>query len=378
MIMQKILIIDDEVSNLGAIAKLITEVRDKYEIYQTVNSHIALWTAIEKLPDLIMLDWNMPDVSCVELINKFKTHVATQNTPIIILTEHDVLFTEIEEALHAGAIDYLRKPIDPMELLTRINAGLKLSRLYQAIKRSEVALQRQRLQMEELAREQNHLMAIVSHDLRSPLNKALGLLQFLPLDGVLNETQTTYMHMIEKVLESGRKLIDDILIINAQEADIGGLEINTIDMSIWVKQLLDDFKPIAEKKNIALHFTAHNACIIASNEDYLLRIIDNLLSNAIKFSYPETNVHVDMSMQDGRFYLAVKDEGQGMSTQDQQLMFKKFQKLSAKPTGNEQSTGLGLSIIKTLVNQLQGDIRVKSELGKGTTFTVSLPTETTF
>ncbi len=371
--MQKILIIDDEVSNLISIATLITEVRDKYEIYQTANSKDAIWIATEKKPDLIMLDWSMPDVNCIDVINKFKTNITTQNTPIILLTEIAVSVSEIDLAFQAGATDYLHKPINQMELLARVNAGLKLSRLYQAVKRSEAALQRQRQQLDDLSREQNHLMTIVSHDLRSPLNKALGLIQFLPYDGDINEAQKQCINMIEKVLEEGRKLIDDILIINAQEADAGGLEIKTIDMNIWTLSLIEHFKPIADKKSIAIHFEAVKPCVIKSNEGNLMRIVDNLLSNAIKFSHPNTNVYVLLQIEDNRCQLSVKDEGQGMSEQDQQLMFKKFQKLSAKPTGNEASTGLGLSIIKALVNQLQGDILVKSELDKGTTFTISLP-----
>jgi signal transduction histidine kinase len=374
--MQKILIIDNDVSHLAKLGNLITEVREKSEVYQTANGQNALWTAVEKQPDLIMLSWNITDMNCLELIHKFKGNITTQNTPIIILTEEYVSLSEIEDALQAGAIDYLRKPIDQMELLARVNSGLKLSRLYQAIKRSEQALQRQRAQLDELLREQNHLLAIVSHDLRSPLNKALGLMQFLPYDGVLNEAQKMSINMIEKVLEGGRKLIDDILIINAKEADVGIIETQKIDMVVWLQNIVNTFKPHADHKSITLHLSAPPECIIHSNEENLGRIIDNLLSNAIKFSYPQKNVYITLenSFDATRVELSVKDEGQGMSEQDQQLMFKKFQKLSAKPTGNEHSTGLGLSIIKTLVTQLHGDIRVKSELGKGTTFTISLPT----
>lgn len=371
--MHKILIVDDEVNNLRAITDLIMAVREKSEIYQTANSYDAIWKATEKQPDLIMLDWSMPDATCVELIHKFKTTVETQNTPIIILTDNTVSLAEIEDAIQAGAVDYLRKPIDEMELLARVNAGLKLSRLYQAIRKSEVALQRQRLQLEDLSREQNELMAIVSHDLRSPLNKALGLLQFIPLDGELNDAQKTDIKMIENVLEGGRKLIDDILTINAKEADMGKLDTKEIDIVAWLKNLIADFEPTAMKKDIKIHIETPEECTIESNEENLNRILDNLLSNAIKFSYPHKNVYVTLTLQEDRLAMSVKDEGQGISTDDQKLMFKKFQKLNAKPTGGEQSTGLGLSIIKTLVTQLKGDIRVKSEVGKGTTFIITLP-----
>lgn len=371
--MQKILIIDDEVHNLRIITELIMAVREKSEIYQTANSPDALWKATEKQPDLIMLDWSMPDITCVELINKFKTTLETQNTPIIILTDVSVSLTEIEEALQAGAIDYLRKPIDEMELLARVNAGLKLSRLYQAIRKSEQMLHRQRQRLDDLSREQNQLMAIVSHDLRSPLNKALGLLQFLPLEGDLNEAQRADMKMIENVLEGGRKLIDDLLTISVKEADMSKLEMRQIDITDWAKDMIATFIPTAEKKNIKLHLKAPEVCLLQSNEENLNRILDNLLSNAIKFSYPEKNIYLDIEVKDDRLCLSVRDEGQGISSEDQKLMFRKFQKLQAKPTGDEQSTGLGLSIIKTLVTQLQGEIRVQSEVGVGTTFHILLP-----
>ncbi len=376
--MQKILIVDDEINNLRVITNLILAVREKSEIYQTANSHDAIWKATEKEPDLILLDWSMPDLTCIELINRFKTTVETQNTPIIILTDAHILPVEIEEALQAGAVDYLTKPIDEMELLARVNAGLKLSRLYQAIRKSEAAIQRQRIQLEELSREQNYLLAIVSHDLRSPLNKALGLLQFLPLDGTLNDAQRTDMEMIANVLEDGRKLIDDILTINAKEADMEKIKFQNIDLVDWLKDMVADFVPSAEKKNIQLHLETPETCPLQSNRENLTRILDNLLSNALKFSYPNRNIYITLQIHTENIQLSVRDEGQGISENDQKLMFRKFQKLQAKPTGGESSTGLGLSIIKTLVNQLQGEIAVQSEVGKGTNFVITLPAHVEF
>jgi len=105
----------------------------------------------------------------------------------------------------------------------------------------------------------------------------------------------------------------------------------------------------------------------------LCRILDNLLTNAMKFSENGKTIHLNIWEENKKIYFSIKDEGPGISEEDQKKMFKKFQKLGAQPTAGESSTGLGLSIIKALVGKLSGQIEVKSQLGKGSEFIIILP-----
>jgi signal transduction histidine kinase len=373
--MHKILLIDDELTHIQTIARHLEEVKDRYEFALTVNSELAIKITLEKTPDLIIMDWGMPQVNGKALISYFKNQITTQNLPIIILTEADLSTEELERALRAGAMDYLRKPVVKTELLARINAGIKLSKLYQTIQKGEKALSNQRTKLEEMTQAQNHLMSIVAHDLKAPLNKVLGLVQLMPMVGELNHEQQSYVQMINKVVEGGRKLIDDILIINSYESSFETISPEKINMVDFLQEILKTFEQTANTKNIQLHLaTPEEPVEIEGEADSLSRIFDNLLSNALKFTYRDKSIYINIeSINQIGIVISIKDEGQGISAEDQKKMFRKFQKLSARPTGGESSTGLGLSIIKVLVEKLGGKIDFESAVGKGTTFYVHLP-----
>ena len=111
---------------------------------------------------------------------------------------------------------------------------------------------------------------------------------------------------------------------------------------------------------------------ITTNKDLLSRILDNLLTNAIKFCAKGKTIDFSIWQENEIIKFAIKDEGPGISDEDQKKMYKKFQKLSARPTGGESSNGLGLSIVKVLVDKLDGNIEVNSQLGKGSEFIIKL------
>jgi len=106
----------------------------------------------------------------------------------------------------------------------------------------------------------------------------------------------------------------------------------------------------------------------------ILRILDNLISNAIKFSYKGKNIFIKAELIGLELHMIIKDQGQGMTNQDLQKVFQKFQRLSAVATNNEVSSGLGLTIVKSIVDNLKGEITVSSELNVGTSFLVKIPT----
>jgi signal transduction histidine kinase len=132
---------------------------------------------------------------------------------------------------------------------------------------------------------------------------------------------------------------------------------------------------VADKKQIQLHVQTPEEIIIESDKLYLLRIIENLLGNAIKFSPKGKNVWVTVTGEPFGAIITVKDEGPGISEEDQKNLYQNYMRLSARPTGGESSTGLGLSIVKEIVDKMKGNIRCESKLGEGTSFSISLPKE---
>lgn len=233
------------------------------------------------------------------------------------------------------------------------------------------------IRLEDLDREKNSLMNIVAHDLKAPLNKVVGAAQLLPNLGELNEDQTEFVGMIKKVAFEGKKFIEDLLDINAiEQQKPEAIHWEKIPLKSFISSAIIGYKQQADGKKIELHFNAQlDGTEIDADRSYLNRIIDNLVSNAIKFSPQEKNIFITATENNQNVSISIKDEGPGISPEDQKKMFKKFQKLSARPTAGESSTGLGLSIIKTLVERLNGEISVSSQLGQGTEFTVVLPKE---
>ncbi|MGB3180187.1 MAG: HAMP domain-containing sensor histidine kinase [Cyclobacteriaceae bacterium] len=228
--------------------------------------------------------------------------------------------------------------------------------------------------MSELYNEHKSLVSVVAHDLKSPLNKIQGLTNILEMSGPLNEDQKDAINKIYHVVDGGRSLISDLnSLIYFEDHDVRA-SYKPVHLKPYVDNLLMEHESYAWKKGIKLDYY-ENDCdfTVTTDEKFLTRILDNLISNAIKFSYPDSVVYISCYRNKGTFGLQVIDEGPGISQTDLQQLYKKFKKLSAKPTGGETSTGLGLSIVKTLVLKLQGDISVDSKEGKGTKFTVVFP-----
>jgi signal transduction histidine kinase len=244
----------------------------------------------------------------------------------------------------------------------------------QKIQRQNEVLVAQNEKLYDLNVEKDGLISVVAHDLRSPLNRIKGLVQLTRMEGKLLKEQDEYLQITEKVCQNGIELIKDLLLINNIENENSSVNSKIINFYELMQDVMDSYKGQAQQKNIQIVYK--NPIKInnfSTDEGFLRRILDNLLSNAIKFSMPNTTILLIVYAEDASVKISVKDEGLGMSEIDKTKLFKKFQKLSAKPTAGEDSTGLGLSIVKALVEKLQGTITVDSKLQEGTEFTVILP-----
>lgn len=228
-----------------------------------------------------------------------------------------------------------------------------------------------------LDREKNTLISVVSHDLKSPFNRIYALTNLLKMtDDNLTDEQQEYMSKMHQVVKDGLSLIKNLLDIRALENKGIAKEIEELDVIFVVKSLMKAQKPLADIKKIKLKFESDFKQLkVMTDKQYVSRIFDNVLSNAIKFSPLDKTVVVTVGNENGKTMIAVKDEGPGISEEDKKLMFGKYQVLSAKPTDGESSTGLGLSITKSLVGLLDGEIHCNSNLGEGAEFVVMLPTQ---
>lgn len=260
-----------------------------------------------------------------------------------------------------------------MEEINRQNDKIRSQNELLMMQQEEIA--RKNLRLEELNNEKNSLMDIVAHDLKSPLSKVVNIAQLLPVVGELNEEQRNYVTIIRKSALDGTRFIDDLLDINAiEQGQTIEISHEKMSLAIFLPELLKSFRHQADMKSIRLHFqNKADDAMISTDREYLKRIMENLVSNAIKFSPHGSNIYLKVKEANMQLYISVKDEGPGIGEEDHKRLFKKFQRLSARPTGGESSTGLGLSIVKLLTERLGGRIMVNSVEGKGSEFTVVLP-----
>lgn len=230
-------------------------------------------------------------------------------------------------------------------------------------------------ELDEMNQFKTEMLQMASHDLKNPLGILLGFLEVMKTDlkdnykllDILNRmtlNTESMLHTIHEFLDTARL---DVKSLDVQRKKINVFEfMNTIVLSL---------KDLAKKKNQNLFFQydLKGSFCIKIDPIKMKSVLENLISNALKFSNAGKDVNIHAYEKSGSVFISVKDEGPGISVDDQKMLFQKFQRLSAKPTGNESSTGLGLFIAYRIVKIHDGKITVKSKLGKGTIFTVQIP-----
>ncbi|HEV2693184.1 MAG TPA: ATP-binding protein [Verrucomicrobiae bacterium] len=223
-----------------------------------------------------------------------------------------------------------------------------------------------------LNQEKDEFLRIVAHDLKNPLTAITGNIQ-LARQGTGPEEMEKMLHNISEAAARMQGLITNLLDINMIERH--GFHFTPAPCSVQeaVQQSLANNRVAANKKLIDLQFVVAAPLYVHADPSALLQILDNLVSNAVKFSLPRSGVYIHAMQDANRILVAVRDHGPGISETDQEKLFRKFTRLSTRPTGGESSSGLGLAIVKRLTEAMSGTIHCKSALGTGSTFTVSLP-----
>ncbi len=229
----------------------------------------------------------------------------------------------------------------------------------------------QKESLEELNDEKNHLMGIIAHDLRNPLSSTLSLAELMRSESEnFDEDQMICINGIIKALNRMCAMVDRILDVKSLEAKKDQLNLEKVELSELIKNIYHGFESKIKDKNLTVHL---NLTSIHAKVDrqYLLQVLENLLSNAIKFSPQGKSIFLNVWVHDEKAHIGIKDEGPGISSDDQKKLFHKYQQLSAKPTGGESSTGLGLSIVKKYTELMNGNVWCESEPGKGAKFVVT-------
>jgi len=370
LISSRILVVDDITKNLQVVGTVLRN--QGYKVMAAASGAEALKCVRTQLPDLILLDLMMPEMDGLEVCRRLKSDSTTSQVPVIFLTASNEM-EHLVNGFEVGAVDYVTKPFNPPELLARVRTHLELKHA------------RERLR--EMNEEKNEFMGIAAHDLRNPLGAITGYAEILieemeSLQPSVPEPGTRVVReageCAGRIRETSRRMaemVQNLLDVNRIERGEMQLNLAPLDLSQTVAAVLETQRPRAVAKQQTLHWQNEAGAVsVLADATVLMQVIENLVSNAVKYSPAGKNIFVRLRrLQEGTL-CEVQDEGPGLSAEDQKKLFGKFARLSSKPTGGENSTGLGLSIVKKMVEAMNGRVWCESELGRGATFIVEFPT----
>ncbi len=295
-------------------------------------------------------------------------------------TEYDVEY----RVLHSdGSIHWLTtrgktyldlegKPLNMMgvarQITERKNADSELSRVYELEKKA-------RDEAEDANRSKDYFLAFVSHELRTPLNAILGWTKILLTKQVDDETRKSALETIERSALSQAKLISDL--VDSARIASGKLKLELLEINLFevVNTVFNSQKPAAESRNINLKFDFDsNEICVFGDVIRLQQVFNNLLTNALKFTQEGGNIQINLTTDSKEVSVSVTDNGQGINAETLPRIFRQFSQGDQTTSREQAGLGLGLSIVKTLVEKHEGIVAASSEgIGKGSTFIIKLP-----
>lgn len=350
-----VLVVDDQEPNVQLLGTVLTQAG--YEVIPALNAAQALQRIEGEQVDLALLDLMMPGTNGLELAQQLRQRDSTAEVPLIMLTAATDR-EQMIEAFEAGFVDFITKPFVAKELLARV--------------RTHVELKRARDDLARIARERADLMALVAHDLKNPFSSirfSSGLLRQCEDD----EQREKLVALIERGANEGLDLIQRYLETQADTELRRGFELENLALEPILTAALERFQVQASAKQIELQKEWPRDLSVRADRGALNSLLSNLLSNAIKYSQPESRVDLVAEAAGRKVRIAVRDRGPGIDEADRKDLFRRFVRLSAKPTAGESSSGIGLALAKQDAVQMGGDLWHESRSGGGSVFVVELP-----
>ncbi|MEA5507090.1 hybrid sensor histidine kinase/response regulator [Halotia wernerae UHCC 0503] len=369
----KILVVDDSPDNVFLIKTILEE--EGYTV-STAENGISALAQLQASPcDLVLLDLMMPGMDGYEVTKRIRGDMKMrQYIPILLITAHDA--PNVAHGLDLGADDFIRKPVTVDELLARVRSLLRLKRSID--------------ERDEIARQREDFVSRLTHDLRTPLVAADRMLVLFQ-QGALGNLSPQMQEVITIMARSNINLltmVNTLLEVYRFEAGRKTLAFQAVDLSKLLAEVVGELTPLVQDKTLAINLDfaeAANASTIMGDRLELHRLFTNLIGNAIKFTESGSitirlnTVGLSNKISKAEFSLPstisdyitieVADTGSGIPPEEQATLFERFRQGSHKSSGS----GLGLYLSRRIVEAHQGTILVNSQLGKGSTFIVSLP-----
>ena len=363
----RILVVDDDEIIRMLLRRLLE--RSGFVVDEADSGESAIECIEAHEPDLILLDVIMDGIDGFVTCRKIKKMRGLKEVPIIFVTGRSDT-SSIVEGLDAGGCDYVAKPINRHEALARIRNHLKMRVLMRfqcefinGLKKANLA--------------KNRIIGVASHDLRNPLASIRGLSDFLAESGPLNNEQKEIADTIQSTSASMLHLVDELLDLSVIESGEEHSNTEPCQVREVVSSSLNIYQFSANEKSIKLELDDRGMPdLLMLDKAQFRRLMDNLLSNAVKYSPFCSFIRVITEQVNGIFKIVIEDEGPGIPEDEMHKLFTHFGKTSVQPTGNESSTGLGLTICKEIAELHRGKVYAENREDRvGARFTIELDTQ---
>jgi two-component system, sensor histidine kinase and response regulator len=351
---QTILIVDDTPANLGVLVETLGGAG--YQLMVAEDGEEALAQTAQTRPDLILLDVMMPGIDGFETCRRFKARESTRDVPVLFMTALNETADKVK-AFAAGGVDYITKPIEHEEALARVRTHLTLRQL--------------RRELEEQLALKERFMRMASHDLRNPIYLIMMAGELARRKCADSPALASYIENINESAAHMRRIIDTFLELRSPiDAGLKG----RVDLTLLGQAVARQHAHAADRKQILLTTEFAESLPLARCDAALAyQAFVNLASNALKFTPSGGRIILRTGAAKQHVRAEVHDTGPGVPPTERALLFREHARLTPRPTGGEESNGLGLSIVKHLVELQGGQVGAEFPEKGGSIFWFELP-----
>lgn len=367
----KILVVDDEMGIRMGTRRILQNFRVDYpfmdehiefQVLEAATGEEGIEVIEAEKPDIILLDNKLPGIQGVEVLEYVKEKL--YDIVVVMITSYASLELAVK-ATRDGAYDFIPKPFTPQELrssIENITKQLFLKRMTQKMNKEGKLIRFQ-------------FLSVLSHELKAPINAIEGYLKIMQ-DKQFGESIDAYKDMINRSLErinGMRSLIMDLLDLTKIESGAPVQHLEQVDITRIATMSMDTMRPYAIQKDVDIYLNTREKIIMEADPNEIEIIFNNLISNAVKYNKTGGRVDIFIKAEKDQIVINVSDTGIGMTQEDIGKLFRDFVRIKNQKTKNITGSGLGLSILKKIVDMYHGEIEVDSLPDKGTTFSIRFP-----
>lgn len=364
----KLLVVDDEPGIRSGVTRILENFSVSYpfmdedfdfELFEAATGEEAIEILENTTPDIILLDNKLPGIQGIDVLEFINSR--QMDVVVVMITSYASLDLAVK-ATKQGAYDFLPKPFTPKEIRASIETITKQLFLRRMTRKLNIEGRQIRFQF----------LSVLSHELKAPINAIEGYLKIMQ-DRKLGPYMDDYSDMIDRTMfriQGMRNLILDLLDFTRIESGKKNRQIEPLLLCEIAQLSIDAFQPFAIQKDIDVYLNCSSKILLNADRHEMEIVFNNLISNAIKYNKKGGRVDVNIKHEGKNIIISVEDTGIGMNPQDTANLFKDFVRIKSEQTKNISGSGLGLSIVKKILEPYHAEITVQTATGEGSCFSV--------